>query len=78
MPFQKLKEENELVRERVEDLQADLAAKTKEFEATEEKLRQEIKQLTNENQTSAREVRELGVKLTALQAKSPQVREALW
>ena len=72
----KLRQENE-------DLKGKLLAAGAEFETLrrdhnvmEERLSGEMKLLMEENQTSARQARELSAKLAALQAQSPEVRLA--
>lgn len=70
---QKLKEDNDVLSQRLQAVEAEFIKKREELEENERKLKDEIKQLEAESQASAREVRNLGAKLTALQAKSPDV-----
>ena len=71
--MQKLEEENERLRKRLLETKQELLSKVKMLNEIESVHRQQMRQLTSENTAISREIRELSVKLTALQAQPPEV-----
>ena len=70
---QKLKEDNDELKQKIVALEEEIRNKAQEVEDSEKGLRDEVKRLTLHCQNSERQVRELSAQITALHARSPDV-----